>query len=88
MEKLTDAIGIVLFESEKFGGEKVLRGGGICPTLRANKTSSGVIEVMADVNVIGSLEAKFESTNRIYDVGGVQSNIEYNARRQSRAKNS
>lgn len=69
MEKLTDAIGIVLFESEKFGGEKVLRGG-ICPTLRANKTSSGVIEVMADINVIGSLEAKFESTNRIYDVGG------------------
>lgn len=68
MEKLTDAIGIVLFESEKFGGEKVL--GGICPTLRANKTSSGVIEVMADVNVIGSLEAKFESTNRIYDVRG------------------
>lgn len=44
--------------------------GGICPTLRANKTSSGVIEVMADVNVIGSLEAKFESTNRIYDVWG------------------
>ena len=44
--------------------------GGICPTLRANKTSSGVIEVMADVNVIGSLEAKFESTNRIYDVRG------------------
>jgi site-specific DNA-cytosine methylase len=29
-----------------------------------------VIEVMADVNVIGSLESKFESTNRIYDVGG------------------
>ena len=27
MEKLTDAIGIVLFESEKFGGEKVLRVG-------------------------------------------------------------
>lgn len=69
MEKLTDAIGITLFESKKFGGEKVLRGG-ICPTLRANKTSSGVIEVMADVNVIGSLESKFESTNRIYDVGG------------------
>lgn len=34
------------------------------------KRYSGVIEVMADVNVIGSLEAKFESTNRIYDVGG------------------
>ena len=44
--------------------------GWICPTIRANKTSSGVIEVMADVKVIGSLEAKFESTNRIYDVGG------------------
>ena len=29
MEKLTDAIGIVLFESEKFGGEKVLRGGAL-----------------------------------------------------------
>lgn len=56
MEKLTDAIGIVLFESEKFGGEKVLRGGGICPTLRANKTSSGVIEVMADVKVIGQMD--------------------------------
>lgn len=28
MEKLTDAIGIVLFESKKFGGEKVLRGEG------------------------------------------------------------
>lgn len=42
---------------------------------------------MADVNVIGSLESKFESTNRIYD-GGVQSNIEYNARWQSRAENS
>ena len=31
MEKLTDAIGIVLFESEKFGGEKVLRGGCALP---------------------------------------------------------
>ena len=29
-----------------------------------------MIEVMADVKVIGSLEAKFESTNRIYDVVG------------------
>ncbi len=36
---------------------------------------------MADVNILGSLESKFKSTNRIYDVGGVQSNIEYNARR-------
>lgn len=31
MEKLTDAIGIVLFGSEKFGGEKVLRGGFVLP---------------------------------------------------------
>ena len=31
MEKLTDAIEIVLFESEKFGGEKVLRGGIVLP---------------------------------------------------------
>ena len=60
----------------------------VAVTLRArdykgldNYGSNGVIEVMADVNVIGSLESKFESTNRIYDVGGVQSNIEYNARR-------
>lgn len=35
---------------------------------------------MQEVKVIGSLEAKFESTNRIYDVGGAQSNIEQNAR--------
>lgn len=27
MEKLTDAIGIVIFESKKFGGEKVIKGG-------------------------------------------------------------
>lgn len=70
MQKMIEAVGILLFESEKFGGEKVLRGG-IRPTLRANKTNAGVIEIMADVNVIGSLEAKFESANRIYDVGGV-----------------
>lgn len=50
MEKLTDAIGIVIFESKKFGGEKVIKGG-CSPTLRANKTSSGVIEVMADVMI-------------------------------------
>ena len=84
MEKLTDAIGIVLFESEKFGGEKVLRGG-ICPTLRANKTSSGVIEVMADVNVIGSLEAKQlgfmdngtgkHQSNTVYDENALCPNI-------------
>lgn len=31
MEKLTDAIGIVLFESEKFGGERYLGGGFALP---------------------------------------------------------
>ena len=65
MEKLTDAIGITLFESKKFGGEKVLRGG-ICPTLRANKTSSGVIEVMADVNVIGSCPKSYGYINLFF----------------------
>ena len=61
------AIGITLFESEKFGGSKL--SGGVANTLRANKVCAGVIEV-ADVKVLGSLEAKFESTNRIYDVRG------------------
>ena len=50
-------------------------GGGICPTLRANKTSSGVIEVMADVKIIGqmdnTIDHTFESANLVYDVGGV-----------------
>lgn len=44
---------------------------GLYPIARCVKAENhdlGVI--MADVNVIGSLEAKFESTNRIYDVGG------------------
>jgi hypothetical protein len=44
------------------------RGGDISRCVKAEKHDLGVI--MADVNVIGSLEAKFESTNRIYDVGG------------------
>lgn len=42
--------------------------GGYSRCVKAEKHDLGVI--MADVNVIGSLEAKFESTNRIYDVGG------------------
>lgn len=40
----------------------------IARCVKAEKHDLGV--VMADVNVLGSLEAKFESTNRIYDVGG------------------
>lgn len=61
--------------------------GGVANTLRANKVCAGVIEV-ADVKVIGSLESKFESTNRIYDIGGGESDIEYNAGWQSGAENS
>ena len=44
---------------------------GVYPIARCVKAENhdlGVI--MADANVIGSLESKFESTNRIYDVGG------------------
>lgn len=40
----------------------------IARCLKAEQHDLGV--VMADVNILGSLEAKFESTNRIYDVGG------------------
>lgn len=36
--------------------------------VKAEQHDLGVI--MVDVNVLGTLEAKFESTNRIYDVGG------------------
>ena len=40
----------------------------IARCVKAEQHDLGV--VMADVNVLGSFEAKFESTNRIYDVGG------------------
>lgn len=40
----------------------------IARCVKAEQHDLGVI--MADVNIIGSLEVKFESTNRIYDVGG------------------
>lgn len=46
---------------------------GISRCAKAEKHDLGVI--MADVNVIGSLDAKFESTNRIYDVGGGSSTL-------------
>ena len=52
--------------SDRF--QKGIIGGGISRCVKAEKHDLGVI--MADVNVIGSLEAKFESTNRIYDVSG------------------
>lgn len=53
--------------------------GGISRCVKAEKHDLGVV-LMSEVKVIGLLESKFESVNRIYDVGGVQSNIEYNAR--------
>lgn len=52
--------------SDRF--QKGIIGEGISRCVKAESHDLGVI--MADVNVIGSLEAKFESTNRIYDVGG------------------
>ena len=76
MSKIKQAIGITLFESDEFGGPKIV-GGGICPTKRANKTCCGVIEVMemADVKIIGqmdnTIDHTFESANRVYDVEGV-----------------
>lgn len=46
---------------------------GVYPIARCVKAENhdlGVV-LMNEVNVLGSLESKFESTNRIYDVGGV-----------------
>lgn len=42
--------------------------GGISRCVKAEKHDLGVV-LMNEVKVIGSLESKFESTNRIYDVG-------------------
>ncbi len=62
-----EVIGSIYTEvSDRF--QKGIIGGGISRCVKAEKHDLGVI--MADVNVIGNLEAKFESTNRIYDVGG------------------
>ena len=76
MSKIKQAIGITLFESDDFGGPKIVCGG-ICPTQRAEKVCCGIIEVMemADVKIIGqmdnTIDHTFESANRVYDVGGV-----------------
>lgn len=81
-----EVIGSIYTEvSDNF--QKGIIGGGISRCVKAEKHDLGVV-LMNEVNVLGSLESKFESTSRIYDVGGVQSNIEYNARWQSRAENS
>lgn len=62
-----EVVGSIYTEvSDRF--QKGIIGGGISRCVKAEKHDLGVI--MANVNVIGSLEAKFESTNRIYDVGG------------------
>lgn len=62
-----EVIGSIYTEvSERF--QKGIISGGISRCVKAEKNDLGV--VMADVNVLGSLEAKFESTNRIYDVRG------------------
>ena len=44
--------------------------GGISQCVKAEKHDLGVV-LMSEVKVIGLLESKFESTNRVYDVGGV-----------------
>lgn len=80
MSKVKQAIGIALFESNNFGGPKIV-GGGICPTQRANKVCCGVIEVieMADVKIIGqmdnTIDNTYESANRIYDKKGLAPTI-------------
>ncbi len=62
-----EVIGSIYTEvSDRF--QKGIIGGGISRCVKAEKHDLGVI--MADVNVTGHLEAKFESTNRIYDVRG------------------
>lgn len=62
-----EVVGSIYTEvSDRF--QKGIIAEGIPRCVKAEKHDLGVI--MADVNVIGSLEAKFESTNRIYDVGG------------------
>ena len=62
-----EVIGSIYTEvSERF--QKGIISGGISRCVKAEKNDLQV--VMADVNVLGSLEAKFESTNRIYDVRG------------------
>lgn len=73
--------------SEKF--QKGILKGEISMCIKAEKHDCGV--VMAEVRQIGNIaeEKNFSNpqTGRIYDVGGVQSNIEYNAGRQQRAEN-
>ena len=59
--------------------EKFFRG--IYPIARCIKAQNDLGVVMAEVKAIGSLESKFESTNRVYDSGGGESDVEHNAGR-------
>lgn len=55
MSDIKNEIGITLFESNMFGGEKIVCGG-ICPTIRANKVCCGVIEVTEmEIKLLGNL---------------------------------
>ena len=55
MSKIKQAIGITLFESDDFGGPKIVCGG-ICPTQRAEKVCCGVIEVTEmEIKLFGNL---------------------------------
>ena len=61
--------------------EKFFRG--LYPIARCVKAEMHDLGVvMTEVKVIGSLESKFESTNRVYDSGG-ESDIEHDAGWQS-----
>lgn len=55
MSKIKQAIGITLFESDEFGGPKIVCWG-ICPTQRAEKVCCGVIEVTEmEIKLLGNL---------------------------------
>lgn len=63
-----EVIGSIYTEvSDNF--QKGIIRGGIARCVKAEKHDLGVV-LMNDVKVVGSLEGKFESTNRIYDVVG------------------
>lgn len=57
-------------------------------TAREYKEPRSVMEVIQIGNIAEEKNFSNPQTGRIYDVGGVQSDIEYNARWQSRAENS
>lgn len=64
-----EVIGSIYTEVSDNFQKGIIEGGGISRCVKAEKHDLGVV-LMSEVKVIGSLESKFESTNRIYDVGG------------------